>query len=138
MQLVVKIPAEKISDWASFHDVFKSTLGFPDFYGSNVEAWIDCMTSIDSADDGLSKITVAPGSILILQIEDVFRFRDKCPEQYNPWSSAADLSTIAGLSWANRRCWLASWSVGHVKSCEARPYAKVTCPPSPPPAGTQP
>jgi len=83
MQLVVKIPAEKIHDWASFHDVFKSTLGFPNFYGSNINAWINCMTSIDSADDGLSKITVAPGSILILHIEDAFRFRDRCPEQYD-------------------------------------------------------
>jgi hypothetical protein len=102
MQLVVKIPAEKIHDWASFHDVFKSTLAFPSFYGSNMNAWIDCMTSIDSADDGLSKITVAPGSILILHIEEAFRFRDRCRNSMTLWSSAADLSTIAELRWANR------------------------------------
>jgi hypothetical protein len=30
---VVRIPTNKIVDWATFHDVFARELGFPDFYG---------------------------------------------------------------------------------------------------------
>jgi len=46
--LIVTVPVEKITDWPSFHDVFHETLGFPKFYGRNMNAWIDCMTSIDT------------------------------------------------------------------------------------------
>jgi len=52
--LFVTVPVEKITDWPSFHDVFQETLGFPKFYGRNMNAWIDCMTSIDTPEDGLS------------------------------------------------------------------------------------
>ena len=59
--LVIPIPVDKIVDWASFHDVFQHILGFPDFYGRNMNAWIDCMTSVDTATDGLTTVTVRPG-----------------------------------------------------------------------------
>lgn len=44
---LVAIPADLIVGWESFHDVFAETLGFPAFYGRNMDAWIDCMTSAD-------------------------------------------------------------------------------------------
>jgi hypothetical protein len=77
---VIRVPTDGIVDWASFHEVFKTTFGFPDFYGRNMDAWIDCMTSIDRANDGMSAITVEPGGLLIMQIDDELRLR--CPEQY--------------------------------------------------------
>jgi RNAse (barnase) inhibitor barstar len=80
--LVVRIPANKITDWETFHDVFQNALGFPDFYGRNMNAWIDCMTSMDAASDGLSTVNVLPGEILVLRIDDPFDFQRRCPEQY--------------------------------------------------------
>ena len=77
---VVSIPTAKIVDWRSFHQVFQDALGFPEFYGRNMDAWIDCMTSIDKPDDGMSSVTVAPGELLIVQISDELGHR--CPEQY--------------------------------------------------------
>jgi RNAse (barnase) inhibitor barstar len=65
---VVKIPVDKISDWESFHDVFSAALGFPSFYGRNMDSWIDCMTSGDAAADGLTTVTILPGEILVLEI----------------------------------------------------------------------
>ena len=47
---VVSIPTDRISDWESFHEVFSEVLGFPSFYGRNMDAWIDCLTSADGAD----------------------------------------------------------------------------------------
>lgn len=81
--LIVRIPVEKITDWASFHEVFRETLGFPGFYGRNMDAWIDCMTSVDSPDDKMSAVTVSPGQLLLLEIADPFEFRTRCPEQYD-------------------------------------------------------
>jgi RNAse (barnase) inhibitor barstar len=49
---VVQIPVERIHDWDSFHDVFTEVLGFPDFYGRSVAAWVDCLTDADLSGDG--------------------------------------------------------------------------------------
>ncbi len=79
----VTIPVEKVVDWPSFHDTFQRELGFLDFYGRNMNAWIDCMTSVDASADGLSGVTVDPGEILVLRIDEPFEFRRRCPEQYD-------------------------------------------------------
>ncbi len=81
--LVVKIPVEKITDWSSFHGVFQETFGFPVFYGRNMNAWIDCLTSVDSPGDGMSAVTVKPGQLLVLEIAEPFEFKGRCPEQYD-------------------------------------------------------
>lgn len=39
----VKIDPNLIANWDSFHDVFSKTFNFPDYYGRNMNAWIDCM-----------------------------------------------------------------------------------------------
>jgi hypothetical protein len=81
--LLIRVPVENISDWPSFHEVFQETLGFPTFYGRNMDAWIDCLTSVDLPDDGMSAVTANPGGTLILTIDNPFDFRRRCPEQYD-------------------------------------------------------
>jgi RNAse (barnase) inhibitor barstar len=83
MQSTIKLPVEEITDWPTFHMVFQRTFGFPDFYGRNMDAWVDCMTSLDTHDDGLTTITLSPGEMLILRVDHAFEFRQRCPEQYN-------------------------------------------------------
>ncbi len=41
-----KIDSMCIKDWNSFHAVFASTFQFPDYYGYNMNAWIDCMDEL--------------------------------------------------------------------------------------------
>jgi hypothetical protein len=76
------IDAKDITDWASFHDVFASTMGFPSFYGRNMDAWIDCMSCLDEPEAGLTKIFVKPGGQLALHIDDASGLRVRCPEIY--------------------------------------------------------
>ncbi len=64
----IKIDASRNQDWASFHDSFASTFGFPDFYGRNMDAWIDCMTSLDQPDEGMTTVHVGMGEILVLEL----------------------------------------------------------------------
>lgn len=40
------IDAEKIMDEEMFHDVISETLGFPEWYGKNLDALYDCLTDI--------------------------------------------------------------------------------------------
>ena len=79
---LVKIDLDRISDWQSFHDVFSEALGFPDFYGRNMNAWIDCMTSVDEPADGLTSVHAPSGGFLVLQFENVADFAARCPELY--------------------------------------------------------
>lgn len=78
----VKIPVNQITDWETFHKVFAEVLGFPDYYGHNMNAWIDCMTYIDEPDLGMTSIHVDIGQILVLDLGDCTLFASKCPIQY--------------------------------------------------------
>ena len=44
---LVTFDAQRVVDSATFHDEFAEQLGFPDVYGSNWDAWIDCMTHLE-------------------------------------------------------------------------------------------
>jgi hypothetical protein len=80
--IVVTIPSTQITDWDSFHSIFQATLGFPDFYGRNMNAWIDCMTYVDDPDGGMTKIFVGTGDLMALRIDDAPDFERRCPAQY--------------------------------------------------------
>lgn len=90
---MVHIPTRQIRDWDSFHTVFADVLGFPKFYGRNMNAWIDCLTYADE-DDGMRSVTVAPGQVLTLQLDEVEAFAARCPEQY-----AAIIEGSAFVNW---------------------------------------
>ena len=79
---LIAIPTGGIVDWDSFHDVFAETLGFPSFYGRNMNAWIDCMTDADEPGTLMVKRAVEPGGLLVLQVDEADDFAARCPEQY--------------------------------------------------------
>lgn len=83
MQKNVHIDASKITDWDTFHDQFSEVLGFPGFYGRNMNAWNDCMTYVDAPDEALSSVHVAPGDVMVLCISDVEGLRSRCREIYD-------------------------------------------------------
>lgn len=80
--IIVKIDASRITDWASFHNVFAETFGFPEFYGHNIDAWNDCMSSLDAPEEKMAKIHVPVGNVVVLQLENAKDFSVRCPEQY--------------------------------------------------------
>lgn len=65
---VVDIPVSRIRDWDTFHDTFAAVLDFPDSYGRNMSAWVDCLTYRDE-DDGMASVVVPPGDILTLRLD---------------------------------------------------------------------
>ncbi len=74
----VILPTDKITDWDSFHSVFKATFGFPDFYGRNMNAWNDCMTYLDDPESGMSSVTVAKDGLIIIKLENAMEFKKRC------------------------------------------------------------
>ena len=81
---VIEIDASRIHDWESFHDVSAEALGFPPYYGRNLDAWIDCVDSLARED----------GAVLTLLISHGAAFRACCPEQY-----AALIECSAFVNW---------------------------------------
>jgi hypothetical protein len=75
------LETQQITDWDSFHSTFKEVFGFPNFYGANMDAWIDCLTDLD-VETGMTEVTVATGGQIILKINDAGDFYRRCPEQY--------------------------------------------------------
>jgi hypothetical protein len=73
---VVRIDCRQIKDSASFHAVFAREMGFPGFYGRNLDAWIDCMTSLDCPADGMTTVHCAPPDVVTLLLDHV----DSLPE----------------------------------------------------------
>ena len=80
---LVKLDTSRITDWETFHSVFAEMFGFPDFYGRNMNAWIDCMTYIDDPEDAMTTVHAPPGGVLVLELEHVTEFAVRCPQQYD-------------------------------------------------------
>ena len=77
------IDLDEIHDWPSFQAVFKRVMGFPDFYGTNMNAWIDCMTRVDAPEDGMSNVHAPRDGVLVLTLISVADFKKRCPEIFD-------------------------------------------------------
>ena len=91
---IVRIDADRISDWPTFHAAFVEAFGFPSFYGKNMNAWIDCLTSLDDQDAGMTAVHVDVGAVLTLLIDHAADFKRRCPEQF-----AALVDCAAFVNW---------------------------------------
>jgi hypothetical protein len=72
----------EIHDWPSFHKIFQVTFGFPDYYGANMDAWIDCMSCLNDPLSGMSKITLEPGESLTIKLLQTKDFMIRCPKLF--------------------------------------------------------
>ncbi len=75
----VIINASKITSVEALHDTFKEAFGFPDYYGRNMDAWIDCMTHLD---EEMNKIQVKEGEVVELQIDNIKDLKENHPDLY--------------------------------------------------------
>jgi hypothetical protein len=68
-----------IHDWDSFHDQCAAAFGFPAFYGRNMDAWIDCLSSVRDG-DGMSRFAIGPRETLVVEVLDTESFSRHSPE----------------------------------------------------------
>jgi len=92
---VVRIDTHRIRDWESFHDVFAAAFGFPDFYGRNMNAWIDCMSHLGGPPEhAMTGVVAPPGGVVTICLTDADEFAARCPEQF-----AALVECAAFVNW---------------------------------------
>ncbi|SED90949.1 hypothetical protein FIV41_21595 [Pseudomonas marginalis] len=79
---MVRVDANLITDWHTFHSVFAEKFGFPGFYGRNMDAWVDCLSYLDDPSAEMSSVHVQSGQTLSLVIDNAQSFKHRCPEQF--------------------------------------------------------
>lgn len=65
----LEIDFSGVEDLNSMHEILKESFGFPDFYGKNVNALIDCWTSLRFPEDGMTMITLDKEEVLLLRVK---------------------------------------------------------------------
>jgi hypothetical protein len=90
----VRVDTSRIVDWATFHEEFARLFGFFEGYGRNMDAWIDCMSSIGEV--GLTTFEAQDGEPILLEVTDPEGFRQRCPAQFE---ALVDCSAFV-----NKRC----------------------------------
>ncbi len=79
----VVLATADIRDFDTFHAVCARTLGFPAFYGRNMNAWIDCMTYVDDPGAGMTSVTVAKGEQLVLEVPGSMALKQRAPDVFD-------------------------------------------------------
>ncbi|WP_371169253.1 barstar family protein [Aliiroseovarius sp. 2305UL8-7] len=92
--MILRIDVGNVSSWKDFHDLFVRELGFPEFYGQNMNAWIDCMTSLDAPGDGLTTTHIEPGKVMTLYVQNAAKLKSAQPQI---WEALNECSAFVNL-----------------------------------------
>jgi len=75
----VKLDGAQITDWDAFHAACQREFGFPDYYGRNMDAWVDCLSYLRD-DEGMSKFRLAENEVLDIEITNSALLKQNQPE----------------------------------------------------------
>jgi Barstar (barnase inhibitor) len=84
------IDTGKIHDWPSFHAQSAEAFGFPDFYGRNLNAWVDCLSYL-SEGDGMTRFALGPDEQLFIKLLGAESFTKSQPEIWQAFSESVAL-----------------------------------------------
>lgn len=74
----IQLDGRHMRDWPSFHTESQAKFGFPDFYGRNLDAWVDCLSGVRN-DDGMSSIVLASDELLQIEVINSAVLRAEAP-----------------------------------------------------------
>ena len=80
------------------HLVFKEKLGFPDFYGMNWNALIDCLSYLREPEAEMTKVSLKEDEVLLIYCNDLSKAKFNSNDLVNiiEWVNAR------GLAWFNK------------------------------------
>jgi RNAse (barnase) inhibitor barstar len=77
----VEVDLTSVTDWEAFHAAFAAALGFPDFYGNNMNAWADVLSDPSRPGVvGMTRVEVPEGSDLLLVLKGAEALRVAHPD----------------------------------------------------------
>ena len=75
----VSLNGDAIASWDAFHDESQRVFGFPEFYGRNMNAWVDCLCYLRD-EDGMSQFRLEPDEVLRIEVQHAAHLRAQAPE----------------------------------------------------------
>ena len=79
---IIRIDGAAVADWKAFHEISAVTFGFPDFYGKNLDAWIDCMSDLRT-DSQMTKFLLGRGQMMQINLANAVSFRTNAREVFD-------------------------------------------------------
>ena len=73
------VETSKIVDGPTFHATLASAMGFPSFYGCNMDAWIDCMSSLTD-EHPLAAVRISEDEQLLLVVPAFESLTKRAPD----------------------------------------------------------
>jgi hypothetical protein len=70
-------------------------LGLPEFYGRNLNAWIDCLSDL-RADTRMTRFQLEPGQVLLIELAGASDLRRRLPNVFEGF--------IDAIATVNQRC----------------------------------
>ncbi len=68
--MLIRIDARRLVDAAGLHAALGEAFGFTNGYGKNLDALVDCLTSLDNPKAALSRIQIFPGHMILIALEN--------------------------------------------------------------------
>jgi len=68
-----------ITDEASFHAQCVQVFGFPEFYGNNIDAWVDCLSYLRD-DENMTKFRLKSNEVLEIVVQDGEAMKAQVPD----------------------------------------------------------
>lgn len=75
----VNLDGARIKDWDAFHTECQREFGFPDYYGRNMDAWVDCLSYLRD-DEGMSKFRLNDDEVLQIDVTNADLLKQHQPE----------------------------------------------------------
>lgn len=75
----VTLDGATIRSWEDFHAQSKTAFGFPDYYGDNMDAWMDCLRYLRD-DEGMTRFTLSGREVLTIEIKGSDALRQHVPD----------------------------------------------------------
>jgi len=69
--MIIRIDARRLKDSAGLHAALNEAFGFPDEYGKNLDALVDCLTHLDDPKTRMSRVQQLPGQVALLVLDHV-------------------------------------------------------------------
>ena len=88
MMAEVHLPTDEINDWTSFHLICKQVFGFPDFYGMNLDAWVDCLSDLDE-DYRMCRFLLDSNEVLTIDVDNSAEFKRRLPDVFEAMIESA-------------------------------------------------
>ncbi len=95
-QVSVTLDCGLIHDFPSMHSLFAEKFGFAKYYGRNMDAWIDTMSSLDNADSAQSDLSLLGDDTLLLVLDRASDCKQRCPAIID--------ALVEGSAVVNQRC----------------------------------